>query len=320
MAEDVVMGPQDVAVIEREGEVLQSGFVALPKHLLENPELARDTMRKRVEALKHIIGEALRLTTTKDWVDFGGTPYLQASGAEKLIGPFGIRFRNRTIEPSLRDACAMWRDGIPVYFECTGTVVMGGFETEIVGGRNTDDGFFRDQFEWVDDPSGRKKADGTPWKVKSKLPPKPLTEVDIGDVRKSSVSNWEARAVSTCLGLRGLTWEFLAQYGIEPPKDRRVDFRQGKDDVAGQQQRQERRSEKSEGQSQAKGQGGSQKRNADARQRMVEQIRARAQQDEHDPDAFLTRESGGTIKSMLEVASAKDADLVVLYEKLGLGK
>ena len=45
---------------------------------------------KMVSALNKIMSAALKVTTPKDWVLIGGTPYLQETGATKVARLFGI--------------------------------------------------------------------------------------------------------------------------------------------------------------------------------------------------------------------------------------
>lgn len=45
---------------------------------------------KMVSALNKIMSAAMKVTTPKDWVLIGGTPYLQESGATKVARLFGI--------------------------------------------------------------------------------------------------------------------------------------------------------------------------------------------------------------------------------------
>ena len=46
-----------------------------------------------VSAMAKIKQAVLKLTHSGDWVDQGGKPYLQSTGAEKLAGPFGVKSR-----------------------------------------------------------------------------------------------------------------------------------------------------------------------------------------------------------------------------------
>lgn len=45
---------------------------------------------KRVDAINKIMSAVLKVTTAKDWVIIGGTPYLQESGATKVARVFGV--------------------------------------------------------------------------------------------------------------------------------------------------------------------------------------------------------------------------------------
>ncbi len=169
-------------------------------------ELARQA-EQRVEAIKKIKILSLRVTNPHDWTDQGGKPYLQVSGAEKVARLFGIS----------------WRFDLPVFiqeedghfrYEFKGYFSMGVAEVEVVGTRSSSDPFF----------------------CGSKDRPKPPSEIDKGDVMKAAFTNCIGNGVTRLLGIRNLTYEDLAEAGIDSSKIGKVEYRKGPEMSAGAQE------------------------------------------------------------------------------------
>lgn len=169
-----------------------------PIALIEDDRLLAiaENAAKRVLAMRRIIAAVLELTSSNDWVDEGGKPYLQGSGAEKVARMFGVVWQVNTTPQIETDS-----DGHYTYtFE--GTFGLGNAEPiNAIGTRSSRDGFFS-----VD--HGRDRD---------------LTEINRGDVKKAAVTNLRVNGISQLLGLRNLTWEDLAASGITPDKAARVD-------------------------------------------------------------------------------------------------
>lgn len=151
---------------------------------------------RRVEAIKTIRMTALKATSPGDWVDEGGKPYLQASGAEKVRTVFGISWR---VDPPVRHD---EEDG-HFRYEYKGTFVLGASEIEVVGSRRSRDAFF---------------AMG-PGKV-----PKAIIDIDPGDVQKAAFSNCISNGMTRLLGIRNLSWAELEKVGITREGAGRVEF------------------------------------------------------------------------------------------------
>lgn len=132
---------------------------------------------KRVEFFDKVTKLSLKRTSVHDWVDQNGKPYLQATGAEKLMALWGIYTQDVTIHIDM-DATT----GFPIY-EVTGRVGSRtlGTEMDVIGGRNANDKFYQDQLA----KTGR---------------------LDLLDVRKAAYSNWLVNAITRIIGMRGLTW------------------------------------------------------------------------------------------------------------------
>jgi hypothetical protein len=146
-----------------------------------DPVKLREIAEKRIAFFDSVAKLSLLRTSVHDWVDQGGKPYLQATGAEKLMAVWGIYTRDVKITVEM-DAST----GFPAY-EVTGRVGSRtlGTEMDVVGGRNANDNFFQKQLA----------ATG---------------KLDLQDVRKTAYSNWIANAVTRLIGMRGMTWEEVA--------------------------------------------------------------------------------------------------------------
>jgi len=127
--------------------------------------------------------------------------YLQASGAQKIRPVWGIYFRDRQISRE------NYPDGTYAYV-VSGTVgskvldqLYGEVVIDIEGGRNANDAFF----------TGK---DGN-------------NTVDPMDVRKASLANWEARAITALLGLKNMSAEDLKKNNIDTTQVAGFQFQEG---------------------------------------------------------------------------------------------
>lgn len=147
-----------------------------------------ENAEKRLDALQKVKRVALKTTNSHDWVDEGGNPYLQASGAEKIGRVFGISWR--VSEPTKENL-----DGGHYIYTYTGEFALWGAVITAVGTRSSRDGFFK-KYKYAGDQ-------------RVELP---ASEIDAGDVKKSAYSNLLANGIKRLLGLRNLTYADLAQY------------------------------------------------------------------------------------------------------------
>lgn len=158
---------------------------------------------RRVEAINRIKLAALRTTNANDWVDEGGRPYLQASGAEKIARVFGVSWR---IEPPQAEFLP---DGHFCYV-VHGTFTLGGASIDAIGYRASNDPFFTVRWD-----QGGKKITLSP------------ADVDRGNVMRAAYTNCIINGITRILGIRNLTWSELAPLGIIPEtrvqyKDKRL--------------------------------------------------------------------------------------------------
>ncbi|MDD5722663.1 MAG: hypothetical protein PHY29_02860 [Syntrophales bacterium] len=167
------------------------------------PAIADDTLiavaqnaEKRIEAVKTIKKLALKVTNGLDWVNMGGKPYLQSSGAEKIARLFGISWQ--IDEPTMTG-----EEGGHFTYTYTGIFSLGGISIEAVGTRSSKDPFF-----------SRSHGDDVP-----------PSEIDHGDVKKAAFTNLTANGITRLLGIRNMTVDELSQAGITMGKG--VEYGQG---------------------------------------------------------------------------------------------
>ena len=164
---------------------------------------------KRIDAMNKIKRVAIKLTNRHDWVDQGGKPYLQVSGAEKIARMFGISWR---ISEPIKETI----EGGHFSFTYKGYFSLAGATIEAIGTRSSKDGFF--------------KKYGYENGQKQELP---ASEIDAGDVKKSAYTNCIGNGITRLLGIRNLTYEDLKEFsGITPEQLGKVDYKKkGKADA-----------------------------------------------------------------------------------------
>ena len=168
-----------------------------------------DQAEKRIEAITKIKRISLKSTNRHDWVDQGGKPYLQVSGAEKIARMFGISWR---ISEPIKETI----EGGHFSFTYKGYFSLAGATIEAIGTRSSKDGFF--------------KKYGYENGQKQELP---ASEIDAGDVKKSAYTNCIGNGITRLLGIRNLTYEDLKEFsGITPEQLGKVDYKKkGKADA-----------------------------------------------------------------------------------------
>lgn len=136
-----------------------------------------------------MVALALKFTNKQDWVDQQGKPYLQSSGAEKLITKFGIKISDTRFEREQFDD----DEGVHYLYTVYGTAsLQNGTSLEVIGTCDTRDKFF-----------------GT---NKGKF--KPIQDVNLANIKKKAYTNFLVNAVTRLLGLRNLDWESLGGIGV----------------------------------------------------------------------------------------------------------
>jgi len=172
---------------------------------VDNVEEAVALVQKRASAAKRLKAAALSLTGPLDWCrmkakDGTEVPYLQESGASKLIHAFGVEVRIGEPQRTSYPADKSHPDG-SYEFVVQGEVRAAAFSQAwlpIIGSRWSVDGFFNKGGLVIPDP---------------------------GDVRKASLTNWYVNAITKVLGLENVGWEDLKDSGIDPERVRGVEFK-----------------------------------------------------------------------------------------------
>lgn len=158
---------------------------------------------KYVDALGKIRLLAIKLTNNLDWSNQGGKPYLEKSGCDKIAGAFGVKIFNVTFEKeSNRDDA-----GDYIIYTCSGEGRWNNHEESEIGTCSTRDDFF-----------GKKSGAY-----------KPLSEVDLTDIKKKAFTNFANRIIKKLVGL-SFSWEEITQLSnnkITQATVSKVDFSQG---------------------------------------------------------------------------------------------
>jgi hypothetical protein len=173
-----------------------------------SPDISLEQQIKRaekyLELMKRIRLNAIKLTSTMDWSNQGGKPYLEKSGCDKIASAFGMRISETTFEKEQITDDA----GEYVLYTCSAHGAWNNVEASEVGTCSTRDDFFG--------KSGGKY--------------KPLSEVDITDIKKKAFTNCMNRLVKRLLGL-SFSWEELkelSENAISQETVQKVEFNSGK--------------------------------------------------------------------------------------------
>jgi hypothetical protein len=196
--------PEDAAeMAEREVGLIPmtDDFVALDKSI--------ERVDKQVEAFKKIRQICLKLTNVHDWSFQGDNLYMDETGASKIGIAWGMDVTPEKIEKEL-----ITDDAGPYYAVTTygrGYSRVLGRMVKDIGVATSREPFFAKLT--VRDERG----------VRSELIP--MEKVDIGDVKKKSVTNFYGRIIKRCLGLGNVTPAELEAAGIAVKDIARVEFK-----------------------------------------------------------------------------------------------
>lgn len=170
---------------------------------LRPDDLPLQEIERRTILFPQILELAVKNTQASDWVDFGGNPWLDTPGAERIARVFGFTIKDTRFEKLDRSD----RDG-PYYIY-------------IWYGKC---GLAKNDL-WIDTIgacSSRK-----PFHAMAHGKRKNIEDINEMNILKDAYSNLVENGVTRFLGLRGLDWETLEKAGIERKKVARVDFKRG---------------------------------------------------------------------------------------------
>ena len=189
----------------KEIEVKDLNVVSTPLITEEDAENAIKRAERMEAYVRKIKTLAIKQTNKHDFVDMGGTPYLQASGAEKIARLFGISWRICEGYPKKENITD--EKGSYYMYTYKGEFTMGGKSIEIIGTCSQKDKFLGTQGD---------KA-------------RPASEIDETNIIKKANTNMIVRGVTTILGIRNLTWEEVEAGGVEHNQTNKVVYQTEKE-------------------------------------------------------------------------------------------
>ena len=157
---------------------------------------------RRVAAIQTIMKAAIKITTHLDWVNIGGNPYLQETGASKIGRLMGISWQiGQPLKAYDEDKSGHYT------YRANGKFFFAGAEIDAYGLRTTHDEFFIG------------KA-GNPEK-----PQKKPQDVNERDVMQAAYTNCLNNGIKRIVpGLRNITMDYLKEAGIDTSQMKGYDF------------------------------------------------------------------------------------------------
>lgn len=180
---------------------------------IEQIEQQAAQIGRRAQALQKLIHGAMVLLKPNDWTDFGGKPYLSGEGAQRFISPCGLSLTAPVFEID--------EQGADVFVTCCVTAEWPrmGAAYSATGVANTRDKLWNSDKERSQINQYREAAGGDERLARRML---------LGWVKHKAHQNALSRAVCGILGIRGLPWTELQQYGFTADKAAsKVVFRKG---------------------------------------------------------------------------------------------
>lgn len=188
-----------------DGEVIQGkAAVDLPLVLQGDSMLLTEEKIKQAEmqitGIKRIKNLSIQVTDEHDWAIFEGKPSTQNSGNMKIAQLWGVSFLNPKIEEIRRSDTK----GEYIEFTVSGYAEWNGRQVHDIGTFSTRDPLL-----------GRVKGEY-----------RPLCDVDLQDVKKAAISNWQSRILRKILGL-SFNLDDLKKAGLDVDKIRGTKFASG---------------------------------------------------------------------------------------------
>lgn len=177
------------------------------------------TIDKVSSAVQRIQELCLRRAYPQDFVDFGGRPWLQGTGALRIASRIGIQLMQPHVEVNwIDDDC---------YVEVSGAAIwpFTGMRWWDLGDCSSLDPFYAAQ-----DDHGNVKPGSALGKHLTACggDRRRAREALLADVKKKAISNWTARVIASVLGVKGMEWSQLEALGFQrSAAGGRADFKQG---------------------------------------------------------------------------------------------
>jgi len=158
---------------------------------------------KQVEKFKKITLISLKMTTYRDWINEGNSPYLIESGASKIAKLWGVDFSINKVEREFLD------DDLGKYYSYTAS---GRAYSKVLKCAVEDIGTCSQRDKFFAFANGK-------WKLPS--------ETDETNIKKAAVTNLYNRLLKRLCGLNNLTYEQLDEAGINVSKIQKVEYSKG---------------------------------------------------------------------------------------------
>jgi len=151
---------------------------------IKDVETSVKAAEQYIEVMGRIRLAAIKLTNKLDWCNQNGKPYLEKSGCDKVAAAFGIKIFDINIEKeNVEDD-----NGKYIIYTCHGCGKWNNHEESEIGTCSTRDEFFG-------------KAGG-------KF--RPLSEIDLTDIKKKAFTNFANRIIKKLIGL-SFTWDEIRE-------------------------------------------------------------------------------------------------------------
>ena len=168
---------------------------------LRPEDLPLQEIEGRTLMFPKILELAVKNTQASDWIDYGGNPWLDTPGAERIARVFGFTVKDTRFERLDRQD----RDGPYYIYIWYGRVGLSKSDL------------------WIDaiGACSSKK----PFHSMEHGKRKHIEDINEMNILKDAYSNMTENGVTRFLGLRGLDWETLEKQGIQRSKVARVEFK-----------------------------------------------------------------------------------------------
>lgn len=194
-------------IIKSENQVVRVGDGMGDMDFSSDEELAvfLERVDRRNEAMERVLQMALSKLMPTDFHDFDGKPMLQGVGAQRLMKYFGISVINKQRIPETGYAVNTQDPAKRLAVTYKATFRLGSMEVEGEGRRDTHNKFF-----------GRKGGEF-----------KDLADINLPDLDAAAVTAMYRDGITTLLGLKGVTWEYLKDLGFGAEKTTGHTYKKG---------------------------------------------------------------------------------------------
>jgi hypothetical protein len=161
--------------------------------------ILEQSIQGQEQSYQQLLKLAVKATFSSDWIDMGGKPYLQQSGVARIALRFGVSVKfdrdNQGNPLIMREDFEDEKYGKGYVYTVCGKAIVGDREFEAIGTAST-----QDQFLGMEGKGESRKA--------------VALHESMQDAKKKAVTNFYNNAISQIIGIKGMSWDGLAQYGI----------------------------------------------------------------------------------------------------------